>query len=86
MTSITHNLIPNKNCSRFVACMCLVLQSKETKVMSLQLPEAIRDGLITAATALVQPTWQWLVKVLDVAQGQLEQGQAFDTTVSIIQY
>ena len=51
--------------------------------MSLQLPETIKDGLVTAATALMQPTWQWLVKVLDVAQGQLEQGQAFDTTVSL---
>ena len=51
--------------------------------MSLQLPEAIKDGLVNAATALMQPTWQWLVKVLDVAQGQLEQGQAFDTTVSL---
>jgi len=60
-----------------------VLQSKEAKVMSLQLPEAIKDGLVNAATALMQPTWQWLVKVLDVAQGQLEQGQAFDTTVSL---
>jgi len=49
--------------------------------MSLQLPEAIREGLVTASTTLMQPTWQWLVRVMDVAQGQLEQGQLFDTTV-----
>lgn len=54
---------------------------QEVEVMSLQLPKAIKEGLITSSTTLMQPTWQWLVKVLDVAQGQLEQGEMFDTTV-----
>ena len=54
--------------------------------MSLQLPKAIKEGLITSCNTLVQPTWQWLVKVLDVAQGQLEQGQLFDTTVCNLWY
>ena len=49
--------------------------------MSLQLPKAIKEALITSCTTLMHPTWQWLVRVLDVAQGQLEQGEQFDTTV-----
>ena len=54
--------------------------------MSLQLPKAIKEGLIASSSTLMQPTWQWLVKVLDVAQGQLEQGELFDTTVYSLQY
>ena len=50
-------------------------------MISLQLPKAIKEGLIASSITLLQPTWQWLVKVLDVAQGQLEQGELFDTTV-----
>ena len=54
--------------------------------MSLQLPKGIKEGLITSCSTLMQPTWEWLVKVLDVAQGQLEQGELFDTTVWNLQY
>lgn len=50
-------------------------------MVSLKLPKEIKEGLITSCTTLMQPTWQWLVRVLDVAQGQLEQGELFDTTV-----
>ena len=64
--------------------MQCILQEVEVEV--LRLPEAIKEGLITSATTLMQPTWQWLIKILDVAQGQLEQGELFDTTVWGFQY
>ena len=64
----------------------MLCMTQEVEVEALQLPEAIKEGLITSATTLFQPTWQWLIKVLDVAQGQLEQGELFDTMVCRFQY
>lgn len=37
--------------------------------------------LIHSTVATLEQTWRWVVSVLDVAEGQLQQGQRFDTPV-----
>ena len=49
----------------------------------LRFPPALVQELIQSAVSTLEHTWAWVVSVLDVAEGQLQQGQMFNTQVSL---
>ena len=49
----------------------------------LRFPPALVQELIQSSVSTLEHTWAWVVSVLDVAEGQLQQGQMFNTQVSL---
>ena len=43
-------------------------------------PEVVKT-LSNSTVVAMEKTWQWVASVLDVAEGQLRQGQYFETQV-----
>ena len=45
------------------------------------LPSQVKAHLIGRTISQLESTWQWVIKVLDVAEGQLQRGRNFDVQV-----
>lgn len=48
----------------------------------MEFPRVTIQKLLQSTLNTLEKTWSWVTDILDVAEGQLEQGKAFDTQVS----
>ena len=49
----------------------------------LRFPPALVQELVQSTVSTLEQTWAWVVSVLDVAEGQLQQGHMFDTQAHV---
>ena len=47
-----------------------------------RLPESICLKMLQSSLSALEPSWDWVVSLMDVAEGQLQRGGQFDTQVS----
>ena len=48
------------------------------------LPEPVCMQMLQSSLSTLEPSWEWVVSLMDVAEGQLQKGSQFDTQVSVV--
>ena len=64
-------------------CTCIYHNVHVSLQVKVVLPPHVRAHLLQRSLFKLESTWQWVVTVLDVAEGQLQRGQDFDAQVSL---
>ena len=50
-----------------------------------RLPESVFAHVLQSSLSTLEPSWDWVVSLMDVAEGQLQRGTQFDTQVSVVE-
>ena len=52
------------------------------QIPKVHLPESVCVRMLQSSLTALEPSWDWVVSLMDVAEGQLQRGSQFDTQVN----